>query len=129
MQTNVISTVRATAPGASYSQAWRAGRFVFTAGQVGADLEGALAATLEEQVERAVDNLEIVLAEAGASLADVVKTTCFLSDVADFARFDAVYRRRFGDPLPARSTVGVTFGGDGTLLFELEAIAVIPGES
>lgn len=126
MHTEVISTERATAPGASYSQAWRAGGFVFTAGQVGADLDGVLASTLEEQVERAIDNLEFVLAEAGASLADVVKTTCFLSDVTDFARFDAVYRRRFGDPLPARSTVGVAFGGDGSLLFELEAIAVVP---
>jgi 2-iminobutanoate/2-iminopropanoate deaminase len=118
-----ISTPDATSPAATYSQAIDLGDLVFTAGQVGATPDGRLGGTLAEQVNLAVDNLEAVLAAAGTSLSNVVKTTCFLADVADFPEFDAVYRARFGEPFPARSTVGVAFGGEG-LLVEIEAIAV-----
>jgi len=118
-----IVTAKATRPSAGYSQGFDLGGLVITAGQVGATPDGALGGTLAEQVNLAIDNLEAVLAEAGSSLSRVVKTTCFLADVADFPEFDQLYRARFADPLPARSTVGVAFGGQG-LLFEIEAIAV-----
>jgi len=118
----VIATTSAAAPSAGYSQGVRFGDLVFTAGQTGTALDGRLATTLAEQVDLAIDNLARVLEAGGSSLDQVVKTTCFLADVADFAEFDTAYRRRFSAPLPARSTVGVAFAGQG-LLFEIEAIA------
>jgi 2-iminobutanoate/2-iminopropanoate deaminase len=118
-----ITTERAAAPTASYSQGIVASPIVVTAGQVGRDAAtGSLETTLEGQVRVAIDNLEAVLRAAGLALADVIKTTCYLTDIDDFARFDAVYRERFADPLPARSTVGVALAGD--LLFEIEAWAI-----
>lgn len=123
----VIATDRAAAPSASYSQGWEVGPWVVTAGQVDLDPEtGNLAATLEEQVELAIANLAGVLEAAGLNLTHVVKTNCFLTDINDFARFDAVYADHFRRPYPARSTYGVGLAGD--LLFEIEAWAVRPDE-
>jgi 2-iminobutanoate/2-iminopropanoate deaminase len=123
-----IVTDNAAAPTASYSQGIVAGPLVVTAGQVGSDPStGRLGGSLVEQVETAITNLKAVLAEAGVGLEDVVKTTCFLTRIEDFKEFDAVYRRHFSDPLPARSTVGVVLAGD--LLFEIEAWALRRGES
>ncbi|MHA6629835.1 RidA family protein [Pseudonocardia sichuanensis] len=120
-----VSTQDAPAPGGTYSQAIVHGRSVWTAGQVGTDpATGELPGSLEGQVEQAITNLEAVLAAAGCGLADVVRTTCFLTRIEDFAAFDAVYRRRFAAPFPARSTVGVALAGQ--LLFEIEASAVRP---
>ena len=120
-----VSTTSAPAPGGAYSQAIAFDRLVWTAGQVGIAPEtGDLPEGLEKQVEQAIDNLEAVLTAAGCGIRDVVKTTCFLTDIADFPAFDAIYRRRFGDPLPGRSTVGVQLAGN--LLFEIEACAVRP---
>ena len=89
-----------------YSQAIVAGGFVFTAGQVPFDpatmklVEGDIAA----QTRRVFDNLEAILAGAGATLADVVKATVYLADMADFAKMNEVYAERFGSHRPARST-------------------------
>lgn len=121
-EARMINTPAAAPPGASYSQAFDLGTVVITAGQVGATPDGTLGGDLEDQLHRAVDNLQAVLEAAGSSLRNVVKTTCYLADVADFAAFDRLYRQRFGDPLPARSTVGVAFGNPD-LLVEIEAIA------
>jgi 2-iminobutanoate/2-iminopropanoate deaminase len=120
-----IRTDRAPAPGGGYSQGIRTGRFVFTAGQVGIDpATGELAGpTIGEQTARALDNVVAVLAEAGATLADVVKVTAFLADMAQFAEYDAVYRTYFPEPRPARSSVGA---GLGRFLVEIEAVAVLP---
>jgi len=120
-----ITTVGAAAPTASYSQGIVARPIIVTAGQVGRDAAtGSLESTLEGQVRVAIDNLEAVLRAADVTLADVIKTTCYLADIDDFARFDAAYRERFAEPLPARSTVGVALAGD--LLFEIEAWAIAP---
>jgi len=119
----VISTDRAAAPAAAYSQGMHTDSLVFTAGQVGATPDGELGATLEEQTELSIDNLVAVLREAGSSLEQVVKTTCYLARVEDFPEFDRVYRQRFGDQLPGRSTVVVGFGNP-RILVEIEAIAV-----
>lgn len=92
-----------------YSQAIAEGGFVFTSGQVPLDpATGELVSGgFEAGVERVFDNLEAVLAAAGVSLEDVVKTTVYLIHMSDFAAMNAVYARRFGNHRPARSTVAV----------------------
>ena len=92
-----------------YSQAIAEGGFLFTSGQVPLDpATGELVSGgLEAGVERVFDNLEAVLAAAGASLQDVVKSTVYLVRMSDFAAMNAVYARRFGNHRPARSTVAV----------------------
>ncbi|HLB43753.1 MAG TPA: Rid family detoxifying hydrolase [Candidatus Limnocylindrales bacterium] len=116
----------ASAPGAvaSYSQAIDTGSLVFTAGQVGLDpATGQLVdGGIEAQAERALTNIVAVLDAAGLSMADVVKTSCFLSDIANFEAFNAVYSRFVGDPPPARSTFAVAGLPRGALI-EIEAIA------
>jgi 2-iminobutanoate/2-iminopropanoate deaminase len=117
------------APGAigPYSQGIDAGTSVFCSGQVGLDpVTGDLVpGGVEEQTERALRNLGAVLAAAGLTTGDVVKTTCFLVDMADFAAFNAVYARHFPDPAPARSTVAVAGLPKGARV-EVEAIAIRP---
>jgi 2-iminobutanoate/2-iminopropanoate deaminase len=120
-----IRTDRAPAPGGGYSQGIRAGRFVFTAGQVPFDpATGKLVGpTIEEQTTQVLDNVAAVLAEAGATLADVVKVTTFIADMEMFPAYDAIYRAYFPEPRPARSTIGVGLHG---FLIEIEAIAILP---
>ena len=98
---------------------------MFTAGQVGIDpATGELAGdTIEAQTARALDNIAAILGEAGATLADVVKVTAFLGDMANFPGYDAVYRTYFPEPFPARSSVGANIG---RFLVEIEAVAVLP---
>lgn len=120
-----IRTDGAPTPGGSYSQGIRAGGFVFTAGQVGIDpATGELAGdTIEAQTTQVLDNLTAVLTAAGATLADVVKVTAFLTDMSLFPGYDAVYRKYFPEPRPARSSVGVKLAGE--FLVEIEAVAVL----
>ena len=80
---------------------------------------------IEEQTEQALRNLEAVLAAAGASLADLVKTTIFYTNVDDFATINAVYARRMPDPPPARSAPS-NVQLPRNLLISIEAIAVLP---
>ena len=100
---------------------------VFCAGQVGVDpATGALVeGGVEAQAERVLRNLTAVLEAAGLTLDDVVKTTCFLADIGDFAAFNAVYARFFGATPPARSTFQVAALPLGARV-EIEAIAVRP---
>jgi len=92
-----------------YSQAIVSGGFVFTSGQVALDpATGQLVgADVAEQTEQALRNLTAVLARAGCTPKDVVRTTVFLRDMADFSAMNAVYGRFFGERPPARSTVAV----------------------
>ncbi|MCL2803574.1 MAG: RidA family protein [Micrococcales bacterium] len=104
------STAAAPAPIGPYSQAVAVGPFVFASGQTGVDpATGQLVGPdVADQAERTISNIEAVLAAAGLTLSDVVKTTVFLQDMADFATVNAVYAKRFTGPtLPARSTVEV----------------------
>lgn len=100
-----------TAPKAigPYSQAIKSGDFVFTAGQIPLDpATGKLVeGDIRVQAKRVLDNLSAVLAAAGSSTARVIKTTCFLSDMADFPAFNEVYAEYFSETKPARSTVQV----------------------
>ncbi|MCE0764930.1 RidA family protein [Pseudonocardia kujensis] len=113
----------AAAPAASYSLAVDLGTAVVTAGQIGRSATtGELADGLEAQITTAIENLAAVLGAAGSDLAHVVKTTCLLADIADFDRFDAIYRRHFTAPYPARTTYAVSFPPG--LRFEIEAVAM-----
>ncbi len=101
-----ISTAGAPAAIGPYSQAVATDGLVFCSGQIGLDPEsGELADGVEAQADRALRNLAAVLDAAGVTVADVVKTTIFLADMADFAAVNAVYARHMPDPPPARSTV------------------------
>jgi 2-iminobutanoate/2-iminopropanoate deaminase len=103
-----ISTAGAPAAIGPYSQAVVTDGFVFCSGQLGLDPEtGDLVDGVEDQADRALRNLAAVLDAAGLTLADVVKTTIYLADMADFAAVNAVYARHMPDPPPARSTVQV----------------------
>ena len=125
MSRTEIRTDQAPAPGGGYSQGIRAGKLVFTAGQVPFDpATGKLVGpTIEEQTAQALDNVAAVLGAAGATLADVVKVTTFIADMELFPAYDAIYRTYFPEPRPARSTIGVQLHG---FLIEIEAIAVLP---
>jgi reactive intermediate/imine deaminase len=119
-----IETAAAPAPAASYSQAMRAGDFVYVAGQAGFDPEtGALAEGVEAQTERTLHNIEALLQAAGSSLADAVQATVHLSDVADFRAFDAAYARVMPEPRPVRTTVGSTLIG---IDVEIDVVAYSP---
>jgi 2-iminobutanoate/2-iminopropanoate deaminase len=123
----LIATNDAPAAIGPYSQAIVANGFVFTAGQVPIDpATGKLVeGDITVQAERVMKNLEAVLAAAGSSFAQVVKTTCFLADLNDYPAFNAVYGSRFTDAAPPRSAVQVAKLPLGALV-EVECIAVAP---
>jgi 2-iminobutanoate/2-iminopropanoate deaminase len=109
-----------------YSQAIVAGGFVFVSGTAGIDPQtGQAAEGIEAQTEQALRNISAILAAAGASLADVVKTTIFYADVDDFAKLNEVYARFMPDPPPARSAPANVRLPRG-LLVSIEAIALLP---
>lgn len=122
----VVATDGAPAAIGPYSQGVVAGGFFFSAGQIPLDpatgelVEGGIA----EQTERVMQSLGAVLEAAGASFGRVVKTTCFLADLNDFAGFNAVYGRYLGDKPPGRSTVQVAKLPKGALV-EVECIALV----
>jgi 2-iminobutanoate/2-iminopropanoate deaminase len=122
----VVRTESAPAPfqGAPYSQAIRAGDFIFVSGQLALkpgdkELSGG---TIEEQTEQVFANLAAILAAAGTSLDKLVKTTVFLQNLEDFTGMNSVYAAHVGDRPPARSTVEVAKLPSGALV-EIEAIA------
>lgn len=123
-----VTSAGAPAAVGPYSQAIVAGGYVFCSGQVGLDpASGQLAGEgITEQTQRALANLAALLEAAGASPAAVVKTTCFLTDMGDFAAFNEAYGAFFGDPPPARSTVGVAALPLGARV-EIECIARLGG--
>ena len=128
MSKDVVRTEAAPAPfqGAPYSQAIKAGGFVFVSGQLSLragdkELTGADIGTQTEQV---FANLRAILEEAGSALDKLVKTTVFLQDLGDFAGMNEVYARHVGDTPPARSTIEVAKLPSGALV-EIEAIALL----
>jgi len=102
-----IHTDGAPAAIGPYSQACVAGGFLFTAGQIGLDPElGELVGPgIREQAYRVFVNLRAVLEAAGVGFGDVVKTTVYVADMADFAELNAIYAENFSEPYPARSTI------------------------
>jgi len=123
---DVVRTEAAPAPfqGAPYSQAIKAGGFVFVSGQLAlepghTELTGG---TIQEQTEQVFKNLGAILEEAGSGLDRLVKTTVFLQNLDDFQGMNEVYARHVGDRPPARSTVEVARLPSGALV-EIEAVA------
>ena len=127
MTREAISTTGAPAAIGPYSQAIAIDGFVFCAGQAALDpTTGTLAdGGIGPEAERVMANLTAVLAAADCSWADVVKSTIFLTDMADFAAVNAIYGRFVSDPPPARSTVAVAGLPKGALV-EIEVIARRP---
>lgn len=121
----VISTGRAPAAIGPYSQAIKAGKFLFASGQLGLDpATGNLAEGIEAQTRQALANLQAVLEEAGTDVEHVVKTTIFLADLAHFATVNSLYAEVFTQDPPARSTVQVAALPKGGLV-EIEVIALL----
>lgn len=112
--------------GAPYSSAVRAGDTVYLAGAIGRDpTTGGLAGTIEAETDQCLRNLAETLKQAGGSLADVVTTTVFLTHFErDYKAYNDVWRRHFGDHLPARATVDVKGLAMGALI-EIQGIAVV----
>jgi 2-iminobutanoate/2-iminopropanoate deaminase len=129
MPFDFVATDRAPKAIGPYSQGIRVNGFVFTAGQVALDPKTGelVAGGISEQTSRALENLSAILAAAGSSLSQVVKTTVFLVDMADFAAMNEVYGRAFGTHRPARSTVAVAGLPRGARV-EIEAIAAVNSE-
>jgi 2-iminobutanoate/2-iminopropanoate deaminase len=128
MSVKPISTDAAPAAIGPYSQATTAGGFLFTAGQIPLDPKTGevVAGDVEPQTKQVLANLAAVLKQAGCSWGDVVKTTVFLQDMADFPRFNAIYAATLGDARPARSTVQVAALPRGVSV-EVELIAKLHG--
>ncbi len=126
MASESILSAAAPAPIGPYSQAIAAsGRFVFLSGSIPLNAKGELVGDdVAAQTEQVFANIDAILASAGASLADVVKTTVYLKDMNDFAAMNAVYAARFGDTRPARSTVEVS-RLPRDVRVEIEAVAVL----
>jgi 2-iminobutanoate/2-iminopropanoate deaminase len=121
-----VATAAAPAALGPYSQAIVAGGFVFCSGTPGIDPHtGQIAEGIEAQTEQALRNIDAILNAAGASMADVVKTTIFYANVDDFAKLNEVYARHMPDPPPARSAPANIKLPRG-LLVSIEAIAVLP---
>jgi 2-iminobutanoate/2-iminopropanoate deaminase len=107
MPVEPIATPNAPPVAGPYSPAVRAGDWIVCAGQVGIDASGQMAHGVEAQARQVLANIRAVLADCGASMSDVAKTTVFVTDIGQFATVNAVYAEAFGDHRPARSTVQV----------------------
>jgi 2-iminobutanoate/2-iminopropanoate deaminase len=128
MTRRAVSTTGAPAAVGPYSQGIVTDGLLFTAGQASLDpLSGQIVeGGIGPETERVMANLTAILDAAGATWADVVKTTVFLVDIGDFATVNAIYGRFLADPPPARSTVGVAALPKGARV-EIEAIARLRG--
>lgn len=122
----VIKTDKAPAAVGPYSQGWRTGDFIFTAGQGPLDpktgkIQGA---NVQEQTKKVLENIKAILEANGASMNDVVKTLVILTDMANFKAMNEAYKTFFEEPFPARSTFGGQLALPG-MLVEIEAIAYV----
>ena len=119
-----ISTDKAPAAIGPYSQALDTGNMLFISGQIPIDVAtGIMSDSVEEQAKQVLTNIKNILAEAGLTMANVVKTSVFLSDLGDFAAVNEVYASFFAEPYPARSCVQVAAIPKGAKV-EIETIAV-----
>lgn len=124
MPKQAIQTRQAPTPVGPYSQCLRAGDYLFVAGQGPLDpaTGQVVGETIEEQTARTLENIKAILEAAGATMADVVKTTVHLSDLSLFSRYNAVYGKYFPDPKPVRTTVGSQLLG---IIVEIDVIAYV----
>ena len=126
MEKVVIRTDKAAKPGGWYSQAYKVGDLIYTAGITANDpvtQEMIAPGDIAGQTEQIIKNMKIILEEAGSDLEHVVKTLVFVKDIDEFAKFNEVYKQYFPNDPPARSTMQVgKFNGD--MVIEIEAVAV-----
>ena len=123
MDKKVIATTNAPGAIGPYSQAWAVGDFVFASGQIPVNpATGEIPEGIAAQTEQSCKNVAAIMEAAGVTMDNVVKTTCFLADIADFTAFNEVYAKYFTSK-PARSCVAVKDLPKGVLC-EIEAIAV-----
>lgn len=122
----IIATKDAPAAIGPYSQGVKSGGLLFTAGQIPLDpaTMKPVVGSIREQSEQVMKNLAAVLSAGGSGLDRAVKTTCFLTDLGDFATFNDIYAAAFGDSAPARSTVQVAALPMGVLV-EVECVATV----
>ena len=121
----VLHTEKAPAAIGPYAQGWKVGDMVYPSGQLGVDMEtGKLAEGVEAQARASMRNVGEILKAAGASYGDVVKTTIFVKDLADFKTVNTVYAEFFDGVYPARSCVQVAALPMGGLV-EIEAVAMV----
>lgn len=127
MSVKIVHTDQAPAAIGPYSQGVVANGLLFTAGQIALDpaTGQVVAGDVVAQTERVMQNLSAILATAGASWGDVVKTTVYLHDMNDFPRVNEVYGKALGDARPARSTVQVSALPRGVLV-EIDAVVALP---
>ena len=117
----VVATADAPKPVFSYSQGIASGDFLFVSGQVPVDpVTKAVPASFDDQVRRALANVAAIAEAAGTGLANAVRVGVYLADLANFEAMDKVYREHFQEPLPSRTTLGVSLPG-----FAIEIDAVI----
>ena len=125
MARSTVSTPNAPAAIGTYSQAVRAGNTLYFSGQIGLDpATGRLVDGIENQILRVFENLKAVAEAGGGSLADAVKLTVYLTDLAHFARVNEIMSAYFEQPYPARAAVGVAALPRGALI-EVDAILVL----
>lgn len=124
MSKQLVESIHAPPARGAYSPALRAGDFVFVSGQSARDGQlNIVGATIEEQTEKTIANVEAILKDAGASLADVVKATVHLSEIGYFSRYNAVYSKMVPEPRPTRTTVGSVLAPG--VLIEIDVIAYV----
>ena len=126
MKRNAIATKTAPKAVGPYSQAVVAGNLIFTAGQIGADPSTMEfpSGGFEAQARQALDNVKAIVEAAGSGMDRVVKVTCFLSDLGNYASLNAIYSTYFDDPYPARSAFQVARLPKDALI-EIEAVATL----
>ncbi|MFC1991457.1 RidA family protein [Chloroflexota bacterium] len=124
----VVSSDAAPPAVGPYSQAIRAGSFLFLSGQLPLDPESGKITgdDIETQTKQAINNMQAILSATGLSLSNVVKTTVFLKDIQDFSRMNTVYKEYFNQDAPARSCFEVA-NLPMNALVEIESIAVSEG--
>jgi 2-iminobutanoate/2-iminopropanoate deaminase len=105
----IISTDKAPAAIGPYSQAIQFGNLLFVSGQIALDPETGelIEGDIEVQTKQVLENIKVIVEETGMTLNHALKCTCFLKNMGDFVKFNAVYDRYFGESLPARETVEV----------------------
>jgi len=127
MNRRIIDTDRAPQTIGTYSQAVRVGETLYLSGQIPLVPEtmALVQGDVQAQIRRVFDNLEAVAVAAGGSLADLVKLTVFLTDLADFPSVNQVMAEYFSEPYPARAVVGVSALPKGAAV-EIDAVMVLP---
>lgn len=113
-------------PAPPFSPGIRLGNLLFTAGQVGADVNGKVPPDIRAQTRNTFENLKAVLAAGGSGLDKVLKVTVYVTDMNDFAAMNEVYRSYFTGDLPARTTIAVAALARPELHIEIEMVAYVP---